>query len=471
MIDRALAAKIDEYIESCRDEIIADLDELVRIPSVAIPGSPEPMPFGPDVAKVLDAGLKMAEKHGMKAENHGNWYGLARRGEGKHSIGIFAHLDVVEAVGDWLYPAFETTEKDGWLIGRGTSDDKNAAIVGYYVSKVLDKFGLAGNTELLLYLGCCEEKGMSDIDRYLSENEEPDFSMVPDFIFPVSVGETGSVKFTLTPNEKFNELCCFDGGKPGARVPLSASVIYTGAKADVISAAAADVANISTETAEAGLKITATGKPASTMGATDSINAIGALCSFLSGSDVLEGSDKAIIADIAQMSDTTDGECFGIATSSPLFGALTCTCLLAKENNGTDLTFTCRYPESTTGAAIADKLAAYAAAHNMKLNIVSTSEPKFIAPDDDRVSILCDAWNDVSGKTMGPRVGGSTYSRKLKNGVSYGPKFGPGCPFLPAGHGMLHSPDEAVNIQGLLDAIKVYVRAVVGLDEYYAGKN
>ncbi len=470
MIDRAIAAKIDEYIESCRDEIIADLDELVRIPSVAIPGSPEPMPFGKDVAKVLDAGLKMAKKHGMRAENHGNWYGLARRGEGRHSIGIFAHLDVVEAVGDWLYPAFETTEKDGWLIGRGTSDDKNAAIVGYYVAKTLDKFGLANNTELLLYLGCCEEKGMSDIDRYLAENEEPDFSMVPDFIFPVSVGETGSVKFTLTPKTKFIELTAFEGGKPGSRVPLSAEVIYTGSKAETVIAAAAGHANISTESTENGLKITAAGKAASAMGAKDSINAIGALCSFLIGCNVLEGSDKSTIAAIAQMAGTTDGECFGIAASSPLFGALTCTCLLAKGSNGNELTFTCGYPESTSGTAIAAGLEKFAAENDMVLNIVSTSEPKFIAPDDDRVKLLCEAWNDVCGKVMGSRVGGSTYSRKLKNGVSYGPKFGPGCPFLPAGHGMLHTPDEAVNIQGLLDAIKTYTRAVILLDEYYGGE-
>ena len=36
---------------------------------------------------------------------------------------------------------------------------------------------------------------------------------------------------------------------------------------------------------------------------------------------------------------------------------------------------------------------------------------------------------------------------------------------LPAGHGRVHQPDEARNIQGILEAIKIYVMSVIELDQ------
>lgn len=37
--------------------------------------------------------------------------------------------------------------------------------------------------------------------------------------------------------------------------------------------------------------------------------------------------------------------------------------------------------------------------------------------------------------------------------------------FLPPGHGAVHQPDEARNIQGILDAIKIYVMSILAIDE------
>ena len=54
----------------------------------------------------------------------------AAKPSGKKPILLMAHMDVVEAkAADWKNPPFEFREKDGYYLGRGTSDNK-AALTG-----------------------------------------------------------------------------------------------------------------------------------------------------------------------------------------------------------------------------------------------------------------------------------------------------------------------------------------------------
>lgn len=470
-MDEKVTQAIDDYVERHRQEIISDLARLVRIPSVSKPGSPEPEPFGPDCAKVLAEALKMAEEKGMTAQNYGNWYGLAARGEGKHTVGIFSHLDVVEVSDDWTFPPFELTEKDGWLIGRGVADDKIAAVIGFHTAKALDELDLAKNIRLLLYLGVSEEKGMTDIDRYLEEHEMPDFSLVPDFMFPVSIGEQGIMKFKLTTDSLFRTVKSFKGGEPGKRLPLTASADYAAADGDRLCELAEQDELVTAVSENGVVHVSAVGRPASSFRANDSVNAVAALASFLSGSGALSGKDAAMMSAIAEMTSSADGGCFGIACSDRLFGSLACTCLLAEEmDEKLVFSFDVRYPMEMTGEEIAAKIRAFAEKAGFEMTGVMDTAPWLFPEDDPRVQILCDAWNDVSGHDDKPRTGGGTYARKLKNAVSYGPKDFKKCPFLPKGHGEIHSPDETRSIETVLNAVKVYIRAYVGLDMWYASQ-
>lgn len=470
-MDKTITQAIDEYVESHQREIISDLARLVRIPSVSRPGSPEPEPFGPDCAKVLAEALKMAEEKGMAAKNYGNWYGLATRGEGAHTVGIFSHLDVVEVGDDWTFPPFELTEKDGWLFGRGVADDKIAAVIGFHTARALDELDLAKHTKLLLYLGVSEEKGMTDIDRYVKEQGQPDFSLVPDFMFPVSVGEQGVMKFKLTADGLFRAVKDFKGGEPGKRLPLTASADYAADGGDRLCALAAQTDDVTAVSENGVVHISAAGRPASSFRANDSVNAVAVLASFLSGSGVLTGRDASVMKAIAEMTAGADGGGFGIACSDRLFGSLACTCQLAEETDGgLVLSFDVRYPMSITGEEIAAKIRTFAERAGFEMTGVSDTAPWLFPEDDPRVQILCDAWNDVSGHDDKPRTGGGTYARKLKNAVSYGPKDFKKCPFLPKGHGEIHSPDETRSVETVLNAVKVYIRAFVGLDEWYASR-
>lgn len=470
---KEISFAIDRYVDTRKDEIIEDLDRLVRIPSVSKPDSPEPLPFGADCARVLEEAVKMAEEKGMKACNYGNWYGLATRGEGTHTVGIFSHLDVVEVGNDWTFPPFEVTEKDGWLFGRGVADDKIAAVIGFHTAKALDELDLAKNTKLLLYLGVCEEKGMADIDRYLQEHEQPEFNLVLDFMFPGSIGESGVMKFKLNALQSFTQLSHFKGGEPGKRMPLEASADYTGSAGEQLVTLAGNAAQVEVSLTESGAHMTAKGKAASSRTAHDSINAIAVLADFLSGSGVLNENDRLLVQALADMAGSAHGECFGIDCDSQRFGKTNATCLMAEEADGKlMLSYDIRYPMEITGAEIQEKVRAYGAETGFVMTRVNDTAAWLLSEEDPRIQLLCDCWEDVSGVKQTMRVGGGTYARKLKNAVSYGPKDPCSrCPFLPEGHGEIHSPDECRSVEAVLNAVKVYIRAIVELDAYYAAQS
>lgn len=467
-MDKEVAFEIDQYVDAHKDEILADLARLVRIPSVSKPGGGAPAPFGEDCARVLAEAVAMAAEKGMDAKNYDNWYALAVRGTGAHTIGIFSHLDVVEAGSGWTFPPFEMTEKDGWLFGRGVADDKIAAVMGMHTAKALDTLGLAPHLQLLLFLGVNEENGMLDIDRYLQEHEQPEFNLVPDFKFPGSIGETGVIKFKLHTQRRFACLTGFRGGEAGKRLPLNASASYTGVEGGKLFAAAETQNGIALSGEGGVVHVTAEGRPDSSWGAQDSVNALFALASFLSGNDALPDGDRSLLGVIAEMTGASKGECFAINRESPLFGATKCTCTLAEEtDSGLTFHFDVRYPFEITGEEIQTRISAFCAQHGFELSGFQDTKPWLLNGEDPRLNILCACWKDVSGRDEKMGVGGGTYARKLKNAVSYGPKDFSKCPFIPKGHGEIHSPDETRSVETVLNAVKVYIRAFVELDAYY----
>lgn len=465
-MDKRISRAADSYVEVHRDEIIDDLARLVRIPSVSVPGSPEPEPFGSGCARVLDEALDMARAAGMEARSFGNWYGLAELGSGRNTVGIFAHLDVVEPGSGWTFPPFELTERDGWLFGRGVADDKIAAVIGIHTARALKELKLDGGIHLVLYLGVCEEKGMTDIDRYLREHEQPEFSLVPDFMFPGSIGEQGVMKFTMRAVKGFREISAFTAGEPGQRLPMTAGAVYTGPNAEKLCALAADAAGITAEADGGEAAISAQGRGPSSRKAADGVSAAAVLARFLADSGALCREDESLMRSVAEMTGSARGECFGIDRDGGIFGNTAAVCTAISGSGGVpEMSWDIRYPMELTGAEIEERLALYAGQNGFELSGTDDTPPWLLREDDARIRILCDCWEDVSGQRQtSMRVGGGTYARKLKNAVSYGPKDPRSkCPFLPEGHGEIHSPDECRSVEAVLNAVRVYIRAVAML--------
>ncbi len=116
-----------EYIESRRDDHLAELKEFLRIPSVSTKSEHKP-----DIERaarwVADrlraAGLENIEI--VPTKMHPLVYAESLHAPGKPTVLFYGHYDVqpAEPLELWTTPAFEPAVRNGNLFGRGTADDK-----------------------------------------------------------------------------------------------------------------------------------------------------------------------------------------------------------------------------------------------------------------------------------------------------------------------------------------------------------
>ena len=466
MVSKELQERIEEYALQSRQGVVEDLKTLVRIPSISHFGA-DGMPFGKGCAQVLDKALELAQGHGLATQNCGYWYGLAQCGEGDKTIGLFSHLDVVPVGNNWAHDPFDPIEKDGLLIGRGVTDNKNAAVVSMYVMKAFRELGLPLRSKLSLFFGCSEETGMQDIEHFVEEQPMPDFSIVPDTDFPVCHGEKGIYSFQAVCKTPWSRVKELSGGVASNVVPDSAQAVLPPEAALLaeVKATAEKTTGITVAEGPEGLIVSAAGRTAHAARPQAGDNALKKLLRFLSTLEGLGESDRAICAFAADTIEDCYGEHLGIAFTDEPSGRLTCISGLAHTEEGRlVMGYNIRYSVTHKGELVTAGLEK-AFAPGWELRSISDSVPMYLPADDPKVKELCRIYHEVTGKDATPYViGGGTYARHLQNAVGFGMETDTPTG-LPEGHGKAHEPDEAVIIDELLDAIKIYILSILEVDE------
>ncbi len=202
-LNRVLS-KIDEW----RDEIIADLQALVKFESYQQQGT-ETEPYGKQVTLALNYMLERGVRFGLHTHNYDNRIGHVEiGGSGRvygstesdgELIALLAHLDVVPEGNGWTQPPYEgkiITDNNGAMrmYGRGTEDDKGPAVASLYALRALAETGTPlNNKRVRLLLGCDEEVGMSDMAYYREVGEMPTIGFTPDGGYPAIFAEKGIV--------------------------------------------------------------------------------------------------------------------------------------------------------------------------------------------------------------------------------------------------------------------------------------
>lgn len=184
---------VTEYVDEVWEDVVADIEQLVSYPSVAVAADAEPgAPFGRPVRDALDCALGIAQKLGYQTSDDEGFVGIADiPGRGDKQLATICHVDVVPAGPGWNTDPFAMERREGWLLGRGVIDDKGPAVLSLYAGAYLLKHGIVPRYTFRALLGCDEEVGMSDVHHYLENHADPDFLFTPDAEFPVCNAEKG----------------------------------------------------------------------------------------------------------------------------------------------------------------------------------------------------------------------------------------------------------------------------------------
>jgi acetylornithine deacetylase/succinyl-diaminopimelate desuccinylase-like protein len=149
----------------------ADLERLVRIPSIAFPG----FDFAA-VERSAEATAALLRGCGLdvsivRAGGQPAVIGRRPAPPGAPTVMLYAHHDV-QPVGDraeWRTDPFEPVERDGRLYGRGAADDK-AGIMAHVAA--LRAFGDALPVGVVVFVEGEEEFGSESLERLLAEHRD-----------------------------------------------------------------------------------------------------------------------------------------------------------------------------------------------------------------------------------------------------------------------------------------------------------
>ncbi len=510
----ALDKKIDEFLSQNREEIIENLSALVSCPSVRSEAK-QNAPFGEGTALALKTALELSGSYGFKTKNADWLYGMATLDGLKNDkcIGIISHLDVVPAGNGWNTPPFEPRRTDKYLIGRGVMDDKSAAALGLAVMKFFSTVERL-DSSLLLFFGCCEETDSIDIETFVKNEKQPDFSLVPDTNFPVCHGEKGILGITVK-SAVLSSILEFSGGNAQNMVPdiASCKLAFSEAVLSALNASKKDYHEIHSDNST--IAITARGISKHAAMPNGSANAIARLCELLLSSRVLPQGELDILSTVYECASSIYGEPYSLDISDKPSGRLTMINGTARLENGSlVLGYNMRYPVTTNGSEHISALKKYFAKNNMEVLTYKDNAPCYLPADDARVQTLVKIYEDLTGKDVSAlkkyfaknnmevltykdnapcylpaddarvqtlvkiyedltgkdgtpyTMGGGTYARYMKNAIGFGLESGEEHnPDFPTGHGGIHQPDEALNIEEFIQAIRIYIHTVAELDK------
>lgn len=437
-------------------DMINDLIQLIKLESTLDETTiSDNAPFGENVRKALDWMLNKGQQEGFKIKDYDGYAGVLSFGDQAQSIGILGHLDVVPAQGDWFNAPYDPIIKEGYIVGRGSSDDKGPTIAAYYALKILKDCGFKFKHRLDLIVGCDEETGMRCMTYFKEHsNKLPIKGIVPDADFPVIYAEKGILQFDVVL-ENTTDILSMKGGTRSNIVMDSASATlnkpidsnlfrqfllssgFSGHHVD-------DVYTVSGKAFHASLP-------------QYGHNAGIGLLSFLGAA--LE--DETLLS-IVNVLRNHFGQGLKIQNESQSMGPLTLNLgVISIDENGIRLSMDVRYPKESNAQFILSQFKK--AFEGATLENISDSQPLYNNPNGDLVKACMNAYQKITKDmdSVAATMGGGTYARTLDNHVAFGADFP--TEVKPDWVGGPHEINEAISIDALVKACAIYCEALVDL--------
>ncbi|MBQ7117260.1 MAG: Sapep family Mn(2+)-dependent dipeptidase [Clostridia bacterium] len=475
MIDKNIDTLFTKWLEKNKEDLIGKWIELAKIPSVTSEKK-EKAPFGTECARALNYAACLFASEGIESKVYDEGgYALAHLGDGEKTIGLFSHSDVVPVGDGWLYTEpFNPVIKDGSLIGRGVEDNKSGIIASLCLMKFLKDNGIKLRNRLEAFIGSDEECGMKDMLAYLSENEIPDISFVPDADFPCSTGEKGICHLWAKSTNTLKQIKSIRAGEAFNIVldKIEAEIEYGEALYNEIAEKLDGNEKITLSDADGVIKLLAKGISKHASIPEGSENAALTLFMLLSECENLCENDRSVLKNAVEALSCYYGKGLNILHEDVNFGKNTCVNGMVKIEDGRlMLSFDIRYGD-TMDADLLEKNSAEALDRLGFEIVYKDNSPGFSIDKDSKIPELLEriyaeiALEDKKSVLMS----GGTYARKLKNAFSLGtsvilPDRKDKVLQMPDGHGGPHQRDERIDIDGFFTAVRILIHYVIESDK------
>lgn len=453
-----LEKKIDEWIETRKQEIIEAVQGAVRIPSVLDEPAPG-APFGTEIGHALTYFMELGRRMGFAATDFDGYAGAIEWGEGEPRLGILVHTDVVPAGDDWSYAPFGGEVRDGRVYGRGTIDDKGPAVAVLYAMAALKHAGFSPKGTVQLIVGTDEETEHRGLDHYLEKRPAPAFGFSPDGEFPVIHGEKGIIHLDMVETDPAVDdlIASVEGGHRPNMVPEACTCLFarplTTKEADRLGEAARGMMEEHAWVLD-GETLTVHGVAAHGSMPEKGVNAIGRLLTLLAEARMLP--DKGLVPMLTKRVGLSyDGKGMDLGLWDEATGPLTLNLgEIHIGENESRAVLDVRYPATCSSE---DVLATFGEKAKEAGAVVKTRIhhlPLYMEKDSEIVQALLSVYREVTGDMKEPfTIGGGTYAREIPNAVAFGPLF-PGRPDV------MHQKDEYIYVDDLAQIARIYARAI-----------
>ena len=472
-----------ERLDSYREDMLKTLKDSVAIPSVKSEpvktADGELLPFGRGVHDSLIHMLAVGTLMGFESHNVDNYAGFIdfkvpeERAAGAETVGVVGHLDVVPVGSGWTNDPFEMTERDGFLYGRGTADDKGPVIACLYAMKALKEEGVSLKNNIRMILGLDEETGDISIDYYTKRYGHPDMGFTPDGDFPIVNGEMGIMVFDLA--QKFSRqldkddlrLSRLEAGTAHNAVPASAKAVIAGNSryfdniADLASAYGTETGyDIKTRRQGNSMVVEVQGKAAHGARPELGLNAISIMMDFLGRITFANEELNDYIAFYNNhIGFDFHGERFGIKFEDNQSGPLILNVGVANINEElASLSINIRYPVTYTDVDLAVGMAGCMKDSSIGILTRMVQKPIYMDLEKPMVDKMLKAYRQETGDEETPAIvqAGGTYAKMVDNILCFGGMF-------PGEEDTMHQADERLSVESFMKMARIYARAIYAL--------
>ena len=301
-------------------------------------------------------------------------------------------------------------------------------------------------------------EGNPDARGFINVHKPPRLSLVPDASFPVGYGGKGAINITLTAKKPISGYT-FVAGLPTS--PGTATAVFE--TSDIPK-------NIEGCTVSRGAcnEISAFSPPVHGAHPDPNGNMITILSSALLDNGLVPDEDIGKLEFLRDVSKMVYGESLGIASEHEVMGKLTVSLkTVTCEDGYLSLLMNIRFPLGITADEITKRVSSGAEASGFTMTSSSIyTRPYMNERDNEIVRRLCEISNEVTGEDKKPyTLSGGTYAHELPNAYVFGTNGNLPPDDFEKGRGGAHGIDEAVSLDRLKRAMRIYARAMLALND------